>query len=216
MINDFSWDNIQFLLEATRWTIVLSLIVFVTGGVAGFLVALLRTARTPLLRYLCATYIQIIQGTPVLIVLFLTYYGLSIFGLKLPAMVAAGVAMTIYASAYLGDIWRGCIEAVQVQQWEASSALAMNRYQQLRYVILPQAVRHSLPPTVGFMVQIVKNTSITSIIGVVELTRAGQLINNATFQPFIVFPLVALIYFAMCYPLSRYSQSLERKFHAHR
>ena len=92
----------------------------------------------------------------------------------------------------------------------------MNRYQQLRYVILPQALRHALPPTVGFMVQIIKNTSITSIIGVVELTRAGQLVSNATFQPFIVFPVVALIYFAMCYPLSRYSYSLERKFHAHR
>lgn len=216
MINEFSWENFSFLLEATRWTIGLSLIVFVTGGLAGIVVALLRTARTPLLRYACGLYIQIIQGTPVLIVLFLTYYGLSIFGLKLAPMIAAGVAMTIYSSAYLGEIWRGCIEAVHVQQWEASGALAMNRYQQLRHVILPQAMRHSLPPTVGFMVQIIKNTSITSIIGVVELTRAGQLINNSTFQPFIVFPVVALIYFAMCYPLSRYSQSLERKFHAYR
>ena len=216
MINEFSWESLRFLLEATRWTIVLSLIVFVTGGLAGFAVALTRTVRSPLLRHACALYIQIIQGTPVLIVLFLAYYGLAIFGLKLAPMVAAGVAMTIYSSAYLGEIWRGCIEAVHAQQWEASGALAMNRYQQLRYVILPQALRHSLPPTVGFMVQIIKNTSITSIIGVIELTRAGQLINNSTFQPFIVFPVVALMYFAMCYPLSRYSQSLERKFHAYR
>lgn len=216
MINEFSWDSMRFLLESTRWTIVLSLIVFVTGGLAGFVVALLRTARSPLLRYGCAVYIQIIQGTPVLIVLFLTYYGLAIFGLKLAPMVAAGTAMTIYCSAYLGEIWRGCIEEVHAKQWEASGALALNRYQQLRYVILPQALRHSLPPTVGFMVQVIKNTSITSIIGVVELTRAGQLINNSTFQPFIIFPVVAMIYFAMCYPLSRYSQSLERKFHAHR
>lgn len=216
MINEFSWDNLQFLLEATRWTIALSLIVFVTGGIAGFAVALLRTARSPALRLASALYIQLIQGTPVLIVLFLSYYGLAIFGFKLSPMVAAGAAMTIFCSAYLGEIWRGCIEGVQRQQWEASGALAMNRYQQLRYVILPQALRHSLPPTVGFMVQIIKNTSITSIIGVVELTRAGQLVSNATFQPFVIFPVVALIYFAMCYPLSRYSHSLERKFHAHR
>jgi polar amino acid transport system permease protein len=216
MISEFSWDNLQFLLEATRWTILLSLIVFVTGGIAGFMVALLRTSRSPLLRLLSALYIQLIQGTPVLIVLFLTYYGLAIFGFNISPMIAAGIAMTIFSSAYLGDIWRGCIEGVHHQQWEASGALAMNRYQQLRYVILPQAVRHSLPPTVGFMVQIIKNTSITSIIGVVELTRAGQLVSNATFQPFIIFPVVALIYFAMCYPLSRYSHSLERKFHAHR
>lgn len=216
MISDFSWDNLQFLLEATRWTIGLSLIVFITGGIAGFAVALLRTARSPVLRCISALYIQLVQGTPVLIVLFLTYYGLALFGYKLSPIIAAGAAMTIFASAYLGEIWRGCIEGVQRQQWEASAALALNRYQQLRYVILPQALRHSLPPTVGFMVQIIKNTSITSIIGVVELTRAGQLVSNATFLPFIVFPVVALIYFALCYPLSRYSHSLERKFHAHR
>lgn len=216
MISDFSWDNLQFLLEATRWTIGLSLLVFITGGIAGFAVALLRTARSPVLRFASALYIQLVQGTPVLIVLFLTYYGLALFGYKLSPLIAAGAAMTIFASAYLGEIWRGCIEGVQRQQWEASAALALNRYQQLRYVILPQALRHSLPSTVGFMVQIIKNTSITSIIGVVELTRAGQLVSNATFLPFIVFPVVALIYFAMCYPLSRYSHSLERKFHAHR
>lgn len=216
MISDFSWDNLQFLLEATRWTIGLSLLVFITGGIAGFAVALLRTARSPALRFASALYIQLVQGTPVLIVLFLTYYGLALFGYKLSPLIAAGAAMTIFASAYLGEIWRGCIEGVQRQQWEASAALALNRYQQLRYVILPQALRHSLPSTVGFMVQIIKNTSITSIIGVVELTRAGQLVSNATFLPFIVFPVVALIYFALCYPLSRYSHSLERKFHAHR
>jgi polar amino acid transport system permease protein len=216
MINEFSSDQFVFLMQAARWTILLSLLVFFTGGLAGFAVALMRTARSASVRHLCALYIQIVQGTPVLIVLFLAYYGLAIFGVKLPPMLAAVVAMTIYCSAYLGEIWRGCIEAVPKQQWEASGALAMNRYQQLRYVILPQAVRHSLPPTVGFMVQVIKNTSITSIIGVVELTRAGQLVSNATFQPFIVFPVVALIYFAICYPLSRYSYSLERKFHANR
>lgn len=216
MIDQLSWENLRFLFEAGRWTVVLSLAVFVTGGIAGLAVALLRAARTPLLRYLSMAYIQLVQGTPVLIVLFLAYYGLGILGLELDPMLAALVALTVYCSAYLGDIWRGCIEAVAKQQWEASGSLAMNRYQQLRYVILPQALRHSLPPTVGFMVQVVKNTSVTSIIGVVELTRAGQLISNATFEPMVIFPIVALLYFALCYPLSRYSHSLERKFHAHR
>ena len=131
-------------------------------------------------------------------------------------MVAATIAMTIYSGAYLGEIWRGCIEAVPVPQWEASTALAMTRWQQLRYVILPQAVRISLPPTVGFLVQIVKNTSIASIIGLVELAQAGKLVSNATFQPFLVFPIVAGIYFVFCYPLSRFAFALERKYHAHR
>jgi len=204
------------LLEAARWTLLLSALSFVVGGIAGFIVALMRTSHSQILRTVSAIYIQIVQGTPVLIILFLTFYGLAIYGYKLPPMVAATVAMTIYSSAYLGEIWRGCIEAVPVQQWEASTALAMNRWQQLRYVILPQAVRISLPPTVGFLVQIIKNTSIASIIGLVELTQAGKLVSNATFQPFLVFPIVAGIYFIFCYPLSRFSFALERKLHAHR
>jgi polar amino acid transport system permease protein len=101
-------------------------------------------------------------------------------------------------------------------QWEASEALALTRWQQLRHVVLPQAVRLALPPTVGFSVQLVKNTSITSIIGVIELTRAGQLINNATFQPFAVFVVVALIYFALCFPLSAAARRMERRLHVNR
>ena len=137
-------------------------------------------------------------------------------GIKLSPMLAAMLAMSIYASAYLGEIWRGCIEAVPHGQWEASESLAMNRWQQLRHVVLPQALRLAIPPTVGFSVQIVKNTSITSIIGVVELTRAGQLINNATFQPFLVFVTVAVIYFALCFPLSSAAKRMERKLHVSR
>lgn len=216
MIAEFSWDQFVFLWEAARWTVLLSLLAFVIGGVAGFAVALMRTSHLQILRTLSAVYIQIIQGTPVLIILFLAFYGLAIWGFELPPMVAATLAMTVYSSAYLGEIWRGCIESVPVAQWEASTALAMGRWQQLRYVILPQAIRISLPPTVGFLVQIVKNTSIASIIGLVELTQAGKLVSNATFQPFLVFPIVAGIYFIFCYPLSRFSFALERKFNGHR
>lgn len=216
MIAEFSWDQFLFIVEAGRWTLLLSALAFLFGGMAGFAVALLRTSGKRMLRAVAATYIQIIQGTPVLIILFLAFYGLAIFGYEMPPMVAATVAMTIYSAAYLGDIWRGCIEAVAVPQWEASTALAMNRWQQLRYVILPQALRISLPPTVGFLVQLIKNTSIASIIGLVELTLAGKLVSNATFQPFVVFPVVAALYFVLCYPLSRFSFFLERKLHAHR
>ena len=102
------------------------------------------------------------------------------------------------------------------QQWEASSSLALTRTQQYRYIIIPQAIRISLPPTVGFLVQLVKNTSIVSVVGFVELSRAGQLVNNATFRPFQVFAAVAAIYFLICFPLSRLSRYLERATHAGR
>ncbi|MEM5430913.1 amino acid ABC transporter permease [Cupriavidus oxalaticus] len=216
MITEFSWNHLEILLLAARWTLWVTLLAFVGGTLAGFLVALARTSRSPLLRLASTVYIQVVQGTPVLIVLFLSYYGLSVLGLKLSPMVAATLAMSIYASAYLGEIWRGCIEAVPPGQWEAGEALALTRWQQLRYVVLPQAVRLALPPTVGFSVQLVKNTSITSIIGVIELTRAGQLINNATFQPFAVFVVVALIYFALCFPLSAAARRMERRLHVNR
>ncbi len=205
-LRTFGFDEFGFLLQALQWTILLTVIALVGGGLLGFAVALARTSPVKAVRFAAGSYIQVIQGIPVLMILFLSYYGLSLAGLELPPLFAAGASMTIYASGYLAEIWRGCIQAVPKQQWEASESLAMTRLQQYRYIILPQAIRVSLPPTVGFAVQVVKNTSITSIIGFVELARAGQLVNNTTFQPFRVFIAVAALYFVVCYPLSQLSR----------
>ncbi|KAB0568132.1 amino acid ABC transporter permease [Brucella pituitosa] len=207
----FGPDEFLFLLTGLQWTVLLTAIALIGGGIAGFLIALARVSTIKWLRVVAGTYIQIIQGIPVLMILFLSYYGLSLAGFDLHPLIAAGASMSIYASGYLAEIWRGCIQSVPKQQWEASESLAMTRAQQYRYVILPQAVRISLPSTVGFAVQVVKNTSIASIIGFVELARAGTLINNATFQPFRVFVVVAALYFAVCYPLSLLSRWLERR-----
>ncbi len=213
ILRSFGLNDLIFLLESLRWTLVLTVIALTFGSVAGLVIALLRVSQLRVLRILSGLYIQIIQGSPVLMILFLSYYGLSLMGFQLPALVAASISMSVYVSGYLGEIWRGCIQSVAKQQWEASESLGMTRYQQFRHIILPQAMRIALPPTTGFAVQVVKNTSITSIIGFVELSRAGQLINNSTFQPFRVFLTVAAIYFAVCYPLSRLSGWLERKLH---
>jgi len=209
-------NHLLYLLEAARWTVLLSLIAFLGGALVGLPLALMRLSRIGLLRALAIGYIQLIQGTPLLIVLFLSYFGLGILGYKLIPLVAAGISLTLYAAAFLGEIWRGCIEAVPRTQWEASDCLGLNRFQQYTYVILPQAVRIAIPPTVGFMVQIVKNTSLASVIGFVELSRAGQIVNNSTFEPFVIFIVVAAIYFAMCYPLSLAARALERKAHVGR
>lgn len=209
----FNANHLSFLLEGALWTVCLSLISFLGGGAAGALVALARISRWRPLRWLAIAYIQVIQGTPLLVILFLSYFGLSIMGFTLPPLVAAGLSMTIYVSAYLGEIWRGSIQSVARTQWEAAECLALSRWQRLRLVILPQAVRIATPPTVGFMVQIVKNTSLASIVGFVELVRAGQLINNSIFQPFLIYMLIAALYFAMCYPLSAWSRRLEIRLH---
>jgi polar amino acid transport system permease protein len=207
----FSTTHVAYLLQAALWTIALSLLAFIGGGLFGFVIALARTSRSPTARLLAGAYIQLVQGIPLLVLLFLAYFGLSIAGFDLSGLVAAGISFTLYAAAFLGEIWRGCIEAVPRTQWEAAECLGFSRREQLQKVILPQAARIAVPPTVGFMVQIVKNTSLASIIGFVDLSRAGQIINNATFQPFTVFGVVALIYFLMCYPLSTLAKSLERK-----
>ncbi|MBD8120991.1 amino acid ABC transporter permease [Pseudomonas lutea] len=209
---DFTlWDIARNLLLAMRWTIALSLIAFVGGGLVGALLVVLRLTGNRFVRGLVMLYVQLFQGTPLLLQLFLVYFGFSMFGLETTPLVAASVCLTLYASAYLTEIWRGGIESIERGQWEASSSLALTFGEQMRYVILPQAVRVGIAPTVGFMVQVVKATALTSVIGFVEMTRAGQIITNATFQPFLIYGSVALMYFALCFPLSWYSRVLEQK-----
>jgi polar amino acid transport system permease protein len=210
----FSFFHFSYLVKAAQWTVLLSLIAFAGGGLFGLVIALCRTSRHAALRWFTVGYIQLVQGTPLLVLLFLAYFGLSILGFQLAPLIAAGISLTIYCSAFLGEIWRGCIEAVPKTQWEAAECLGFTRFEQLSKVILPQAVRIAVPPTVGFMVQIVKNTSLASVIGFVELSRAGHLVNNSTFQPFLVFTAVAIIYFSLCYPLSIASRRLERRLNA--
>jgi len=211
-----SAHHVWYLIMAAQWTVLLSLVAFAGGALVGLPIALMRVSPNNTLRIVAGGYIQLIQGTPLLILLFLTYFGLGILGYKLAPLVAAGLALTLYAAAFLGEIWRGCIEAVPRTQWEASDCLGLDRFQQYAYVILPQAFRMAIPPTVGFMVQIVKNTSLASVVGFVELARAGQIVNNSTFEPFVIFCIVAAIYFAMCYPLSLASRFLERRANAGR
>jgi len=215
-MRDFSLLDVGLLAQAARWTVLLSAIAFLGGGLLGGIVTWLRVSpHTPLRRF-AQGYILLLQGTPLLMQIFLVYFGLGLAGLDIPAVTSAAIAFTTYASAFLAEIWRGSIEAIPRPQWEGSASLGLSRFEQMRWVIVPQALRLALPPTVGFMVQIVKNTSLAAIIGFTDLARAGQLINNVTFQPFPVFGTVAAIYFVLCFPLSLASGVLERRFHAGR
>jgi polar amino acid transport system permease protein len=211
MIRELSAGDLVFILSALRFTVALTLIAFVGGAALGLAAMVLRVMPLAPVKWLSATYIGVLQGTPLLGQLFLFYFGLSIVGFDVSAWVAAACALSLYASAFFAEIWRGSIDAVPRTQWEASSALGLNFAQQLRYVVVPQAVRLSIPPTVGFAVQLVKNTSLASTIGFVELTRAGQMITNATFRPLSVYLVVAALYFAVCFFLSRASRRLERR-----
>ncbi len=215
MSRTFGVSELLFIVGALRWTLLLSLVAFIGGGALGFVIAILRTSHSRFLRVVAAGFIQVFQGTPVLLQLFLAYYGMAVlFQVQVDAWPAVATAFTLYSGAFLGEIWRGSIQAIPRTQWEASACLSLGHFQQLRHVILPQAMRISIPPTVGFLVQLVKGTSVAAIIGFVELTRAGQLMVNVTFQPMVVYPVVAMLYFAICWPLSLLSRKLERRIDA--
>lgn len=207
----FGFPEFLFILEAARWTIALSMIAFAGGAVGGLLIALGRISEMRALRIASTGFIQIFQGTPLLLQLFLIFFGAPVLGLDINPWVAAGIALILNSSAFLGEIWRGCIEAIPRGQWEAAEALSLSYAARMRDVILPQAFKIALPPTVGYMVQIIKGTSLAAIIGFAEITRSGQIINNATFQPLIVFSVVAAIYFVLCWPLSLLAARMERR-----
>lgn len=206
-----SFDQIGFIFKGAGWTLVLSLMGFVGGALVGLPIALALSRGGRLLRRVTGAYVQLIQGIPLPVIMFLCFFGISIAGFDLPSLVAAGLAMTAYASAYLGEIWKGCIQAVPRTQWEAAECLALRPLQRVVDVILPQAVRIAIAPTVGFLVQIVKNSSYAVVIGFFDLTYSARVVNNSTFKPFVVFTLAALLYFAICYPLSSLAYRLEKR-----
>jgi polar amino acid transport system permease protein len=207
----FGFPEFFFILEAARWTVALSMIAFIGGAIGGLIVALSRTSDNAVARWLSGGFILTFQGTPLLLQLFLVFFGAPILGFDINPWLAAGVALILNSSAFLGEIWRGCIQAIPAGQVEAAHALSLSYVARMRDVILPQAFKIALAPTVGYMVQIIKGTSLAAIIGFVEITRSGQIINNATFQPLIVFSVVATIYFALCWPLSILAARMERR-----
>jgi polar amino acid transport system permease protein len=216
MVDFTLWDIFRNLLLALRWTVLLSLLAFVGGGLMGLALLLARVARWPGAERGVAAYVQLFQGTPLLMQLFLAYFGLALLGLNISAWVAAALALTLYTSAFLAEIWRGCVNAIPKGQWEAADSLALNFTEKMRYVVGPQALRIAVAPTVGFLVQVIKGTALASVIGFIELTKAGTMISNATFQPFKVYACVALLYFLLCWPISAWSKVLERRLrHAH-
>ena len=211
MVEFSLWDILRNLLGAARWTVSLSLIAFIGGGLVGLALLVLRMSGNRLADRLIGIYVQVFQGTPLLLQLFLIFFGAPVIGMDINPWIAAGIALILNSGAFLGEIWRGCIQAIPRGQWEAAEALSLSYTSRMRDVVLPQAMKIAVAPTVGYMVQIIKGTSLAAIIGFTEITRAGQIINNATFQPLLVFSVVASLYFVICWPLSLLASRLERR-----
>jgi polar amino acid transport system permease protein len=212
----FSYKDILFLLQGALVTIAMCATAFSCGLVVALVIGLIRTARRfPVLRWIGGAYVEIFRGTPLLMQIFIAYFGLSILGLNLPRFVAVSIPLILYTGAYMGEIVRAGVEAVPRGQWEAGRSLGMRYHQLMRYVVAPVAVRVMIPPSVGFLVQLVKGTSLAYVVGYVELTRAGYIVSQSTYATMLVFTLVGAIYFGINYPLSLASQRLEVRLRRH-
>jgi polar amino acid transport system permease protein len=203
--------QILLILQGLKWTLLLSVIAFIGGGVGGFLVALCRTSKFAALRAAATAFIEAFRGTPLLLQLFMVYYGLALLDFPLDPWMAVAAGFTLNASAFLGEIWRGSIQSVPKGQSEAAYALGLHYWPVMLTVVLPQAVRLSIPSTVGFLVQLIKGTSLAAIVGFTELARTGQQLSNITYRPLLVYSVVGLVYFFVCWPVSLFGRRMERK-----
>lgn len=216
MIRELQPNDILIIIAAARWTLLLSAVAFAGSGLVGLILAVARLSPWPPLRWLVIGYNQIVQGTPLMVWLFLLYFGVAALGVNINAWVSVIISFSIYGGAFLGEAWYGAFRSVPKAQWEAATSLGLSYSQQFRNVILPQSVRIATPPTVGLAVQLIKNTSLASTIGFYELTQSGVLLSGATYRPLLVFSIVAAIYFVLCYPLTSWSRVLERKLYVAR
>lgn len=220
LLGDFHGKVFATLLIATQYTIYLSLAAFLGGGLFGLVLTIMRVSESRILRNAASSYVWLFQSVPLLMLLFIAGLGVPVyFQVDVPAWLAAGISLTIFTSAYLAEVWRGALSAVPLGQWEGGKSVGLTYWKTVRLVVAPQAIQVAIPPTVGFLVQIIKGTSLAYIIDFNDVMRWGKKIANSQLdgaEPFIIFPMVALIYFSLCFPLSMLSRQLERKLHFQR
>lgn len=199
-----------FILKGLGITLILCLCSMILGSILGIIMGVMRTSKIKVVNYLSWIYVYIIRGTPLLMQLFLVYYGLPIvIGYSISAFSTALIGLTLYAAAYLAEIVKAGIQSVDIGQKEAAKALGMTHLQEFIYVVFPQALKVIIPPAAGFFIALIKDSSLVSAIGFMELTRSSKLVIARTFQPFTIYLIVALIYFIVCYGLSKLSRYVE-------
>jgi polar amino acid transport system permease protein len=213
---DFSWAGTYsgMFLKALWMTLKLGAIAVVFGSALGLIVGIVSTTKAPYLkplRVIFKVYIELLRGCPLLIQLFMVYFGLPYIGVNIDISVTTFIVFTLYSGAYIAEIVRSGIESISAGQWEAGQSLCMNYWQIMFRIILPQTIKLSLASLVGFYIGMIKDTSLASIIGYSELVRNGQGVMNLTGKPFETYILVGACYFIICFPLSKLVTVIERK-----
>lgn len=208
----FEIKHLLPLVKGMGVTLEVCLITLVLGTILGLMAGIALTSRIRPLRAACKAYVNIVRGIPLLVILFMTFYGIPLLcDVDVSQSVASIASLTVYSGAYIAEIVRGAIQSIPKGQTEAANALGMSALQRVRLVILPQAVRVMIPPLVGFFIALVKDSSLVSAIGYIDLTRSGKIVGNLTMNPMLSFVFVAVFYFVICYSLSRLARYSERK-----
>jgi len=214
MTQDFGWIHLVPLLNGAWLTIQLCFFSLLIGGAIGIIVGLGAASKNKLANVLSSIYIRLVRGVPLLMIIFLIYFALPMLhiGINFSKGFSAVTALSIYAGAYLGEIVRGGIQSVPKGQFEAADALGMTTFQKFRHVIIPQAMKFIIPPGIGFFIALIKDSSLVSIIGYIDLTKAGKVVSSLTFNPIASFLAVAAVYFVLCFGLSKASYYFEKRF----
>lgn len=201
------------LLKGAGLTLVICAASGVIGSLIGLVLGTARTSPSRIVRWLSAVYINFIRGVPILVILLFMYFAIPLI---FPAATfsrgfTAVVGLSIYAGAYMAEIFRGSIKAIPKGQSEAAEALGMNYFLRLRYVVLPQAMKIAVPPSIGFLIALVKASSLVSVIGYIDLTKSGRIVSTLNQAPLTTFLVVAALYFVISYPISLLGRWYERR-----
>lgn len=203
--------SLPSFLEGAWMTIAVSGLSLLAGTIIGFICGILRAGRNKILKAVIGAWVDLIRGTPFLVQVFIIFFILPSTGIELEAFAAAVIALSNLTASFICEIVASGIIAVPKGQSEAATAAGLSQFQQLWHIVLPQALRSILPPLVGQYVLLVKDSSVVSAIGVVDITRVGWLTVQRIPEGLMVFGLVGLLYFAICYPLINLSGYLERR-----
>lgn len=202
---------LPFYITGTGYTIFLALVGVLFGSIGGSLLAFMKLSKSKALKVIAAVYIEYVRGTPLLVQIFIVYFGTGVLGLELSKLAAGCIALALNSAAYVAEIIRAGINAVNKGQLEAARSLGMNQIQAMRFIIFPQAIKNILPALGNEFVTVIKESSVVSVIGVSELIFQTGVVQGASFKPFLPYVIVSLIYFVLTFALSRLLGVAERR-----
>ena len=205
------WDYRAVILQGFFVTLRLSALAVVCGTLFGLFVGFCMTSKWKPVKVICRVYVEIFRGSPLLMQLFLVFFGLPYMGIQISLFQATLLVFTLYGGAYIAEIIRSGIESIPKGQWEAASSMSLTYFDIMRFIILPQSFKVSLPPLVGFYIGLIKDTSIASIIGYVELVKNARAAIGNTNRAFEIYIVVAMLYFIVCFPLSKLVDHMEKR-----